>query len=166
MVDKLLKWLEPPINLLFWVAIVAGFLMMVHVTADVAGRTIFNRPLPGTTEIVSGWYMIAVAFLPWAFISRHDGHIVVDLFTRSASREFRFVLDIVVNLVTAGWVVLFAYYTFVRAIQQTRADEVWQAAGFFISVWPSRWLLPLAGFSMGLYLILRVISDIAHASRR
>lgn len=165
MVDKLLKWLEPPIHLLFWIAVVAGFLMMVHVTADVAGRTIFRHPLPGTTEIVSGWYMIAVAFLPWAYVSLTDSHIVVDLFTRSASPRFRQVLDVIVKLVTGAWVLLFGYQTFIRAIQQTRADEVWEAAGFFISVWPSRWLLPAAGISMGLYLVLRVLSDVTRASR-
>jgi hypothetical protein len=54
----------------------------------------------------------------------------------------------------------------IRAIQQTRADEVWEAAGFLISVWPSRWLLPAAGFSMGLYLLLRVASDVARGSAR
>jgi TRAP-type C4-dicarboxylate transport system permease small subunit len=165
-VHKLLDWLERPINALLWVGIAAGFLMMVHVTADVAGRTIFNHPLPGTTEIVSGWYMIAVAYLPWAFVAREDGHIRVDLFTRNASPRFLFVLEAVVKFVTAAWVLLFAYETFFRAIQQTKADEVWEAAGFLIIVWPSRWLLPIAGLSMGLYLLLRVVRDLADGPPR
>jgi TRAP-type C4-dicarboxylate transport system permease small subunit len=158
--DKLLSWLEPLIKALLWIGILAGFLMMVHVTADVAGRTLFIHPLPGTTEIVSGWYMIAVAYLPWAYIAQQDSHIRVDLFTRGASPRFRMVLDLVVKLVTAAWVLVFGYETFIRAIQQTKADEVWEAAGFLISVWPSRWLLPVAGLSMGLYLLLRVASDV------
>jgi hypothetical protein len=37
---------------------------------------------------------------------------------------------------------------------------VWQAAGFFISVWPSRWMLPLTGAVMIVYLVLRIIRDI------
>lgn len=164
--DRLLRWLDPLINALLWIGIVAGFLMMAHVTADVAGRTLFSRPLPGTTEIVSGWYMIAVAYLPWAFIARSDSHIHVDLFTRRASERFRARLDVVVQLVTAAWVLLFAYHTFIRAIQQTRADEVWEAAGFLIAVWPSRWLLPVAGLSMGLYLVLRVAADATRGVQR
>jgi TRAP-type C4-dicarboxylate transport system permease small subunit len=158
--QRLLTWLDPVADALLWIGIGAGFLMMVHVTADVASRTLLNYPLPGTTEIVSGWYMIAVAYLPWAMIARDDGHIHVDLFTRGASLRFRAMLDVTVNLVTAAWVLLFAGVTLVRAAQQTQADEVWQAAGFLISVWPSRWLLPVAGLSMGLYLLLRVASDI------
>jgi TRAP-type C4-dicarboxylate transport system permease small subunit len=164
--DRLLDWLERPINVLLWIGIVAGFLMMLHVTVDVAGRTLFNRPLPGTTEIVSGWYMIAVAYLPWAFIAREDAHIQVDLFTRHAPQRFQAVLDIAVKLVTAAWVLLFSYQTFIRALQQTRVDEVWEAAGFLIPVWPSRWLLPVAGLSMGLYLLLRVARDVTHGPSR
>ena len=165
-VRKLLDWLERPINVLLWIGVVAGFLMMVHVSADVAGRTIFNHPLPGTTEIVSGWYMIAVAYLPWAFVARENAHISVDLFTRGASPRFLFVLEVVIKVVTAAWVLLFAYETFIRAIQQTKADEVWEAAGFLIIVWPSRWLLPIAGLSMGLYLLLRVACDLADGPSR
>ena len=159
-IDHLLKWLEMPINLLLWGGLFAGFMMMMHVTADVTGRTVFNHPLAGTTEIVAGWYMVAVAFLPWAFISRTDAHITVDLFMRHASPRFLAMLEIVIKLVTILWVSVFTYQTYIRALQQTRAGEVWEAAGGFILIWPSRWVLPVSGGLMVLYLILRVISDI------
>jgi len=55
--------------------------MMLHVTIDVAGRTIFNHPFEGTTEIVSAYYMVVAAYLPWAWVTRHNGHLNVDLFT-------------------------------------------------------------------------------------
>jgi len=67
--DRILTWLEWPIHFLMWVGLLAGFLMMTHVSLDVAGRA-FWQPLTGTTEIVSGYYMIAVAYLPWALIAR------------------------------------------------------------------------------------------------
>ena len=161
-IDRLLKWLEIPINLLLWVGLLAGFLMMMHVTADVTGRTIFNHPLSGTTEIIAGWYMVAAAYLPWAYISRTDGHITVDMFTRFASPRFLAVLEILIKLLTIVWVSVFTYQTFIRAVQQTRAGEVWEAAGGFILIWPSRWMLPVSGGLMVLYLILRVMSDIGH----
>ena len=161
-IDRLLKWLEIPINLLLWVGLLAGFLMMMHVTADVTGRTVFNRPLAGTTEIIAGWYMVAAAYLPWAYISRTDGHITVDMFTRFASPGFIARLEILIKLLTIVWVSVFTYQTFIRAVQQTRAGEVWEAAGGFILIWPSRWMLPVSGGLMVLYLILRVMSDIGH----
>ena len=81
--QRLLRWLELPIQLSLWIALIAGFLMMMHVTADVTGRYFFNSPLEGTTEIVSAYYMVVVAYLPWAFLARHDNHIVADMFTRA-----------------------------------------------------------------------------------
>jgi len=165
-VDGLLKRIETPIRLMLWLALVAGFLMMMHVTIDVSGRTLFNRPFAGTTEIVSAYYMVAVAFLPWAWIARSDGHIMVELFTQAAPRRFNEWLDILVKIVTIAYVSLFTWQTVLRAIDQTRAGEVWDAAGRFIPVWPSRWILPIAAGLMVFYLILRVVSDAVRAARR
>lgn len=165
-IDRLLQWFEIPIHALLWIGIAAGFLMMIHVTADVTGRTVFNHPLAGTTEIVSGWYMVAVAYLPWVWIARNDGHIVVDLFARLIPPRVMSLIEIGIKLLTSAWVLLFAYQTYLRAVQQMRAGEVWEAAGGFILIWPSRWMLPTAAGLMGLYLILRVVSDIGHMIRR
>ncbi len=165
-VDGLLKRIEVPIRLMLWLALVAGFLMMLHVSIDVAGRTLFHRPIAGTTEIVSAYYMVAAAFLPWAWIERSNGHIMVELFTHAAPKNFNEWLDILVKIVTIAYVSLFTWQTGLRAIEQTRAGEVWEAAGRFIPVWPSRWMLPIAGGLMVVYLILRVVSDTAHAAGR
>jgi len=165
-VDRLLKRIEAPIQFMLWLAMVAGFLMMMHVTVDVAGRTVFNRPFSGTTEIVSAYYMVAAALLPWAWLSRNNDHIMVELFTQAAPKRFNEWLDILVKIVTIAYVSLFTWQTCLRAIEQTRAGEVWEAAGRFIPVWPSRWMLPIAGSLMVLYLILRVVSDAVRAARR
>ena len=165
-VDGLLKRLEAPIRHMLWLALVAGFLMMMHVSIDVAGRTLFNRPFAGTTEIVSAYYMVAAAFLPWAWLARNDDHIMVELFTQAAPRRFNEWLDILVKIVTVAYLSLFTWQTCLRAIEQTRAGEVWEAAGRFIPVWPSRWMLPISGGLMVLYLILRVVSDAVRAARR
>lgn len=163
--QKLLEWIEVPIHVLMWLGMLAGSLMMVHVTVDVAGRTLLNHPLPGTTEIVSAYYMVAVAYLPWAYVARRDGHITVDLFTQFASERFRRRLDIAVEVLTIAYVSLFSWEAAVRALHQFRADEVWEAAGGFIPVWPSRCLLPLAGGLMAFYLLLRVAADLRQALR-
>ena len=76
--ERMLNWLEAPIRLMLWASLLAGFLMMMHVTVDAAGRTLFNHPFAGTTEIVSAYYMVAVAYLPWAWIARNDQHIVAE----------------------------------------------------------------------------------------
>ena len=164
--QRLLGWLQKPIDLLLWVALAAGFLMMVHVTIDVTGRYVFNSPLEGTTEIVAGYYMVLVAYCPWAWISSRDNHIVAGMFQHIGTPRFDFWLDIAVKLFTAVCVAVFTYQTFLAALRQTRAGEVWLAGTMYLPVWPSRWILPLSGFFMVLYLVLRLIAQVAAAARR
>lgn len=159
--DRLLNWLEIPIHALLWIALAAGLLMMLHISADVAGRTVFNHPLSGTTEIVSAYYMVAAAYLPWAWIARNNNHIQVELFARLLPAKVNAMLEPVVQIVTAIYVAIFTWETLLRAEQQTEAGEVWQAGAVFIPVWPSRWLLPLAGGLMVLYILLRLARDLS-----
>lgn len=164
--NRLLRLLDAPANLLVWLALLAGTMMMLHVTLDVVARALFDYPVAGTNEVVSAYYMVAAAFLPWAWIARSNGHIAVELFTRWAPARFNEWLDIVVKIVTLLYVALFTWQTGSRAIQQVQAGEVWQIPGGFLPIWPSRCLLPLAGGLMVLYLLLRVMSDITRAVRR
>jgi TRAP-type C4-dicarboxylate transport system permease small subunit len=164
--ERLLGWLQKPIDLLFWLSLVAGFLMMVHVTIDVTGRYVLNRPLEGTTEIVAAYYMVLVAYCPWAFIASRDNHIVAGIFQRVGSPRFDFWLDVAVKAFTALCVAVFAYQTFWAALRQTRAVEVWIAGTMYLPVWPSRWVLPVSGLFMALYLVLRVASNVIGAVRR
>lgn len=164
--DRLLRWLQWPIDGLFWLSLLAGFLMMMHVTIDVASRYLFNRPLDGTTEIVAACYMVAIAYLPWAWIASRDNHIVAGMFQHIGSPRFDFWLEIVVKIFTAICIAVFSYQTFLAALRQTRSGEVWLAGTMYLPVWPSRWILPLSGFLMLVYLVLRVMSDLAGAVRR
>lgn len=164
-VEKLLEWLEKPLSFLLWIGLFAAVAMMVHVAVDVTGRTVFNRPFAGTTEIVAGWYMIGIAFLPWAWLAERDRHIVAGMFEHIGGPRFGFWLEIAVKIFTLGFLCIFTWQTWVRAVQQTRAGEVWEAAGGFIPIWPSRWVLPVAGASMGVYLVLRVIRDLGRYFR-
>jgi TRAP-type C4-dicarboxylate transport system permease small subunit len=159
-VSRLLSWLQKPIDLLFWVSIAAGALMMLHVTVDVAGRYLFNSPLEGTTEIVAAYYMVVIAYAPWAWIAARDNHIVAGMFADIGTPAFDYWIEIFVKIVTALYVAVFTYQTYLQAVRQTQAGEVWIAGTMYLPVWPSRWVLPVSGVVMLLYLILRVIRDL------
>lgn len=163
--DHLLKWLEWPIHVFLWIALIAGFLMMLHVSADVTGRYFFNRPLDGTTEIVSAYYMVIVAYLPWAYLARNDTHISVDVFTRLMPLAITHWLDIAVKILVVTYLSLFIWQTASQAVGQTEIREVWQAGRIFIPVWPSRWIPPIAGTLMVLYLALKIVDDILKGPR-
>jgi len=152
-----LDWISA---VLMWIALAAGTLMMLHVSVDVAARSFFRAPLYGTTEIVAAYYMIAIAFLPWAWITKRDQHIAADVFTDLMPPKLRRAVFALALVLTIVFVTLFTYQTLLAAIKQTRGNESWLAGIYYLAVWPSRWLLPLAGVLMLLQLIVRLASTL------
>src|SRR5262245_27457380 len=85
---------------LLWLACAAAALMMIQISADVVFKFLFGRPITATIEIVSTYYMVALVFLPLAFVDRTSGHISADLLTRAMGPWMRaFVLKLMDLLV-------------------------------------------------------------------
>jgi TRAP-type C4-dicarboxylate transport system permease small subunit len=141
------------------IACVIVAVMMLHVSADVFARTFYNHPLIGTTEIVSAYYMVALAFLPIAWISRQRGHIIVELFTAHLPHRKLKMLDAFAGCVTLVYVSLFVWKLLETAVEKTHIREAWEAATGFVEVWPSRWIVP-AGFGfMAVYVLIQTVGD-------
>ncbi|MBN8291180.1 TRAP transporter small permease [Rhodobacter sp. NTK016B] len=143
---------------LFAVSLLAGVLMMLHVTTDVISRTLFNAPLAGTGEITATYYMIAVAFLPLAWITLRDQHVTADIFVSALPRALRAVIAVLVDLLVIVYVSAFVWQTWISALSRTERGEVWEILGGYLPVWPTRWLLPVAGAAMVLTMVFRLIA--------
>lgn len=163
--DGTAKGLDWPARLLMWLSAVVGLVMMLHIAADVTGRVLFNSPLDGTIEIVSGYYMVAVTFLPLAYVTRYEGHIIVELFTRKLPQPRLMRLDATVNVLTLVYMSAFTWMTAKAAVQQTEVGELWESASSFIPIWPSRWFLPLGCLMMSVHLLVRIVRDFRGAGR-
>ncbi len=122
---------------------IAVFLMMIHVSADVLSKYIFNRPIVGTLEIVSHYYMVAAIFLPLAAIERTRGHIFVELFTLRLPPRVVLALDAFACLLGAVFAGMIAWRSTIEALRRTRSGEMIDAVYYQILVWPTRWLVPL-----------------------
>lgn len=129
-------------KLLMLVAGVALVLMMAQVTIDVAGKYLFNSPVPVTLELVSNYYMVAVVFLPFAAVELAGGNIQVDLLYSHLSRAVKRCLDILAAafgcflfwfLTTSSWAV---------AMKKFHVGEFIMGS-YSISIWQSRFLVPL-----------------------
>ncbi|WP_010137625.1 TRAP transporter small permease [Oceanicola sp. S124] len=153
---RLNRMLSRVADALFYVAMLAGALMMIHVTVDVVSRTVFHHPLPGTGEITATYYMIAVAFLPLAWVTLRDQHVSADLFVAFMPDGMRKGSEIFVELLSIAYVGAFVWQTWVSAMAKTRRAEVWEIFGGYLPIWPTRWLLPVAGTAMVLVLLLRL----------
>lgn len=138
--------------------------MMIHVSADAIGKYVFHKPMPATVESVQFIYMVALVFLPIAYIARGEGHICVELFTRSMRPRARAFLNIFTGLLTLIWVGLIAFYAGQEAVTMTIEGELQETAEGFIVTWPTRWFIPLGCAIMAFAVAIQLIHDVRAAS--
>lgn len=145
-----------------WIAGVATILMMLHVSADVIARNLFNAPLTGTLEIAANYNMVALTFFPLALIAREKGHIIVELFTSWMKPNPRSILDGLIAIISVIYVGMFTWTALGVAIKKTEIRDAKEAGFGFIEVWPGRWFV-VAGFSLLLlYFAWNMVSDLYH----
>ena len=134
--------------------------MALHVVADVTGRYLFEHPLPGTSEIVSNYYMVIVIFLPLPYITFRRGHFEAQVFTDlMPPAVFRVILlfsDLCVLLLSgfATW------QSYVTAVEKTIGNETVETTLMIVFLWPARWLLVLGFGLMCVAALLLVIADL------
>lgn len=129
--------------------------MMIHIVTDVFLKHSFNDPIDGTTEIVAAYYMVTIVFLPLAYVTFTQGHLVVELFTgRMAGRR----LDLLQGfngLLTLAYLLFVIWCAVEEAILRTRLGEAWETSVDLVAVWPSRWVLPVGLAAMGLVVLVQ-----------
>lgn len=152
------RLLNRAIDALMWLACLCGALMMVHITIDVFSRNLLNAPIPGTIEIVSAYYMVAIAFFPLAYASREEGQIFVELFTQKIPPKPLARLDAIVAMATGTYIAVFAWASTVVAVAKTEEGEVRETAAGFMDVWPSRWFLAIGLVPMAILLFKCALS--------
>lgn len=152
--DRALEWVS---RALMALAILAGAAMMIHVTLDVAARTLFHAPFRQTNQTVAAYYMIAVAFLPIAWLGRHDDHISADIFTERLGRRARHGLTVFTTLLFMAYIAVFTWQGWVSAGRYWTQGEVREISGGYMLVWPGRYMLPLAGACLFLCLTMRLV---------
>jgi TRAP-type C4-dicarboxylate transport system permease small subunit len=140
-------------------------LMTVHITADVAAKYLFNNPIDGTLEFVAAYYMVIIVFFPLAFVTHHEGHIKVELFTRAMPERRILRLESVIAVVGFLYMGLLTVGAVDEALFKTAIRDTWETADDVLEVWPSRWIVPIGCLAMTLYLVYRSAADWS-ASRR
>jgi TRAP-type C4-dicarboxylate transport system permease small subunit len=131
-------------------------LMMLHVTADVVGRFLFQAPIVGTLETVSYYYMVGAIFLPLAFVERQGEHIRVDLFAQRLPRTVQLGLYLLACAAGLVFIGMMFWQSLHDAMRSTARGETIMS-NFLFYVWPARWFLPVGLGAMALAIALNVI---------
>jgi TRAP-type C4-dicarboxylate transport system permease small subunit len=116
--------------------------ILLNISVDVAMRAFFNASFSATTELVSYYYMIPVAFLPIMTLELKGGHIDTDLFYRLFPEPLKRVSRCISGIISVGIYGLLAYFTFVQAVSSTKSGEVAMGVNLLL-IWPVRWVLPV-----------------------
>jgi TRAP-type C4-dicarboxylate transport system permease small subunit len=125
----------------------ATTLLMLHVVADVAMRNLFNQPIPATYEVVVNYYMVAMAFVPLAWLERSGGMVQVEVINGMLSPRMLRVSDLLVAVISALVYATLAWVTWKVAIRTFATGTFVLTNQIRVPTWPAYWLPPL-GFGL------------------
>lgn len=140
-------------------------LMMIQVTADVLFKYLISSPIPGTAEIVASYYMVAVVFLPLAYVELKGSSIMVELFFRHLSERLQVIFQFF------SLILGFIFY-FVLMIQswevakesfhqQEYIHGVWK-----VIIWPSRFIIPLGFGVASIAVFISIVNQLIKMIRK
>lgn len=133
------------------------FAMMIHVSLDVLFKYAMNKPIVGTLEIVSTYYMVAAVFLPLAVVELTRCSIAVDFAYQFMPRAIKILCMVLVLVGSAAVYFVLAYSSWGDALRSLRINE--QLMGqIYITVWPSRFVLPFSLMLAGLVCVLHLVN--------
>jgi len=133
----------------------AGALLMVHVLVDVAGRTFFNSPAPGTFNIVTYWWMVTLVFAAFGYAQLRGEHIRATILTDHLPARWNLGAEVAAMALLGLLGVLLAYYGWNAAVESAEIGET-VLDTTPIPIWPFRFLVPLAGVSLALQCVTAI----------
>lgn len=130
-------------------------LITLIIVADVSMRALFTAPIAGATE-TSTLLMIALVYLGLASVQVQKANFRVEVVLTLLPPSWRRWLDLVVTMLSAVAIGIFAWYTSGEALRSFLRNEVEYGAIDF-PVWPARIII-----AFGLILLmLQLVGDCA-----
>ncbi|QIX53880.1 TRAP transporter small permease subunit [Rhodococcus sp. DMU1] len=125
------------------VGAIACVVMMVHLMIDVAARTVFNSPLPGTLETTEYWWMTVLVLAGLGFAQMGDDNIrptvLVDLLPPAWQRGAEVVATALLAVLAAG----IMFYGWQAAVQSFELRQAALVADTSIPIWPGAFFVPV-----------------------
>ena len=137
------KPLKGLLNLSIWLYSLAILLMMIMIVADVAGKYLFRAPIPGATEIVAYYMMVACVFMPLAYSEAACKAIYVEIIAERLPRFPRRVLDITACIATLVFYVILIREYWAASLHAFGVRE-FVAGAWNVTIWPSKFIIPIS----------------------
>lgn len=149
--------------LLLWLTMICILLMMFNITADIVLRSVFDIPVPATSEITAGYYMIAAVFLPLPLVELRDESIKVDLFYNMSTPAVKSIMFFIAYFAQLVFFSLMFYETGIDAIEAFLKDDFVDSQ-IKIYTWPGRFFLPV-GFGTAALVTILILAEHCQGKR-
>ncbi|MFZ2100405.1 MAG: TRAP transporter small permease [Oricola sp.] len=146
------------LSLLAFLGAIATLALMLHVAVDITLRNLVNRPVPATFEIVTNYYMVALAFIPLAWIEKQGGMVQVEIIDGFLSPRMRLLSDRVVALVSMLVYGVLAWVTLQVALRNSAIGSYLLTNNVRVLTWPAYWIPPVGFALAALTTFIRLIS--------
>ncbi len=133
-------------------------LMMLHVTADVAGRYLFDAPVPGTIVVVANYYMVILVFIAIGVAEEKKAHISVEFLTDLMPPRVQGGFAVLSGILTVGVITILMIAGYSEAVKKTNVGATMEQGSSMIQVWQSYWAVPVGAALMALIAAYRVIA--------
>lgn len=146
-------------RLLIWASGLMLLAMAAHVCADVALKYLFNKPIPGTAEVVARYYMLAAVFLPLPFVELRNSGISVDLFYNMFSPFFRRATVLLAYVGQTAFFGMLAYQSSLDALKSYAKNEFIDGQ-IMVYVWPGTFFLPIGLWLAAAMSVVRILQTL------
>lgn len=146
-------------RLLGYIGCLAILAMMVHIVADIFLRSTINTGVPATEELVTRYYMVTLALLPLAWVEWKGDMITVDVFANLFKGLMGKLLAVFANLLCVVIYAVFAYSTWLKAVDQYETGAYVMSLNFPMPVWPTYFAPPVAFALAAMIVLLRLARD-------
>jgi TRAP-type C4-dicarboxylate transport system permease small subunit len=149
---------EALLGVLAWIGGAAILLLTLHVGIGVILRVIFDYQLPMTYEIVTQYYMVALAFIPIAWVEHKGGMVAVELIDGFLPESANRFLDTFVAVFSTLVYAALTWFTWTSAVRNFVTGTYVLVHDIYLPLWPGYFLLPLGFFVAMLITLLRVFT--------
>ena len=131
-------------------------LMMLLISADVVGTSLFSSPVPAGSAIVTHYFMVLVVFLPMAMAEKTGSHVHVDVVFQLFPPRLRKAVGMVSTLFTALVCLGLVYGLWANALRKMKAGSYVFEHDIAVPTWPGQFVLPLGFGILALVLIMNI----------
>lgn len=106
--DKTIRVINGLVKVLSWISAAVLIIAILLVVANILGRSVFKKPVPGAIELVE-MLAVVVVFFGVAYTEFKRGHVHVELLTSLLSRRVQTILASIMSLLAAVYFAIMAW---------------------------------------------------------